>query len=211
MQALYKIAESYIGLQEWPGAKHNPEIVKMYAASGNGWVKDDETPWCAAFVGAVLAQAGIKGTNKLNARSYLDWGEDIPLSEAQPGDIVVLWRGNRDGWQGHVGFFAGIAENGNILLLGGNQGNAVSKASFKPNRLLGVRRMKQPRTNIAQSSTVRAVGVAQLSNAASAFSVIPQLSGPAQILAIIGFMAVGAALAYVYLERVRKWNKEGDR
>ena len=34
MQALYKIAEAHIGLMEWPGAKHNPEIVKMLLKRG---------------------------------------------------------------------------------------------------------------------------------------------------------------------------------
>lgn len=210
MQALYKIAEAHIGLMEWPGAKHNPEIVKMYEASGHGWVKDDETPWCAAFVGSCLAQAGMKGTGKLDARSYLKWGEEVALDDAEFGDIVVLWRGSRDSWKGHVGFYAGIDVNGNILLVGGNQGNAVSKAGFKRDRLLGVRRAKMPRTSIAESTTVQAIGGGAIGNAATAFTVIPQLSGTAQIIAIIGFMAIGAVLAYVYLERKRKWEL-GDR
>lgn len=211
MLALYKIAEAHIGLMEWPGAKHNPEIVKMYAASGNPQVKDDETPWCAAFVGACLAQAGLKGTSKLNARSYLKWGEEVALDDAEFGDVVVLWRGKKDGWQGHVGFFAGIDVNGNILLIGGNQGNAVSKAGFKRDRLLGVRRAKMPRTSITESSTVQAIGGGAIGNAVTAFTVIPQMSGTAQIIAIVGFMAIGAVLAYVYLERKRKWDNEGDR
>ena len=52
---------------------------------------DDESPWCAAFVGAVLAECGLAGTGSLTARSYLKWGV--------PGDIAVLWRGARDGWE----------------------------------------------------------------------------------------------------------------
>ena len=64
---IMSISNEYKGLTEWPGAKNNPEIVALFAAVGHEWVKDDETPWCAAFVGSVLAEAGLSNTGKLNA------------------------------------------------------------------------------------------------------------------------------------------------
>lgn len=96
-----------------------------------------ETAWCAAFVNASLQSSGLDGTGRLNARSFLDWGEEV--SEPQEGDIVVLSRGDNPA-QGHVGFFKGFDANGNIMILGGNQGDAVSIKAFPASRLLGYRR-----------------------------------------------------------------------
>lgn len=168
--AIYAAAEGYLGLKEWPGAKHNPEIVKLYADAGHGWVQDDETPWCAAFVAAVLAQLGLQGTGKLTARSYLQWGEPVDLDDAEPGDIVVFWRGSPDGWQGHVAFFDSLAA-GAVRVLGGNQGDAVSIASYPKGRLLGVRRLaaaprgapepaERPKASKSVAAAWAAVGVA---------------------------------------------------
>src|SRR6056297_1523383 len=117
MQVVYDVAREYLGLEEYPGARHNPAIVGFAATTGNSWVQDDETPWCASFVGAILAQSGLQGTGRLNARSYLDWGTPVDLGDAAVGDVVVFWRGTRDGWQGHVGFYAG-RDGDNILVLG---------------------------------------------------------------------------------------------
>jgi len=116
-------ARRYIGAKEVKGARHNPDIVAMWRATGLPY-NDDETPWCAAFVGACLEQAGIPSTRKANARSYLDWG--IPINRPAVGAVVVYWRGDRNGWSGHVGFVEGVDERGNILTLGGNQGDAVN-------------------------------------------------------------------------------------
>ena len=135
--AILEAAGDYLGLQEWPGAKHNPEIVAMFGDAGHDWVTDDETPWCAAFVASVLARLGIAGTGKLNARSYLDWGHQV--SDAKPGDVVVLWRGDPAGWTGHVGFVVRL-DGGKVWLRGGNQGNAVSDAAYPMSRVLGFRR-----------------------------------------------------------------------
>ena len=51
----------------------------------------------------------------------------------------MFWRGKRDGWQDHVDFYAGCAENGDILVLGGNQGDAVSIRPYSASQLLGSR------------------------------------------------------------------------
>lgn len=136
MSKILEIAGGYVGETEIHGAQDNPKIVAMFKKSGNAWVEDDETPWCAAFVGAVLKDVGIKGTMKLNARSYLDWG--TPVDDPQPGDVVILWRGKKDGWQGHVAFFVRF-DRGSVVLLGGNQGDAVSIKTYAKSRVLGYR------------------------------------------------------------------------
>lgn len=129
-------ARKFLGTKELPGkAKNNPVIVQWYADSGNKWVKDDETAWCAAFVGAMLKAAGQKGTQSLAARSYLNWG--TKLKTPKPGCIVVFKRGNSN-WQGHVAFF--LRDLGNkIEVLGGNQSNKVSIATYSKASLLGYR------------------------------------------------------------------------
>jgi uncharacterized protein (TIGR02594 family) len=141
-QVLEKAME-HLGLRELPGGKHNPAIVQMFADVGHEWVKDDETAWCAAFVGSVLKSAGLPHTGKLNARSYLGWGEAVLPKDAEPGDVMIFSRGDPNGWQGHVAFFVRREQTG-YLVLGGNQSNAVTMQTYAFNRLLGVRRMAMP-------------------------------------------------------------------
>ena len=140
---VYNLAASYLGLTEVSGVEHNAEIVQFFADVGHGWVKDDETAWCAAFAGSCLKKAGIPHTGKLNARSYLTWGEAVRPEEAVQGDILVFWRVDPNSWQGHVGFFHGKDSDGNYLVLGGNQGNQVSIKTYHKSRLLAVRRWKE--------------------------------------------------------------------
>lgn len=133
----YEIAQKYKGLKEIAGKKHNPKIVKMYADVGFAGVKDDETAWCAAFVGSVLKEANYPYKKSLAARSYLDYGKKV--AEPEEGDIVVFWRGSKDSWQGHVGFVV-TYDTKNVWCLGGNQSNTVNVQKFSRNRVLGFRR-----------------------------------------------------------------------
>lgn len=128
-------ARKLVGLKEIVGSKHEKQIVAFFAEAGNPGVKDDETAWCAAFVGAMLKKAGVKGTGKLNARSYLQWG--VKIDQPRVGCIVVFKRGN-SAWQGHVAFYLRTVGN-RIEVLGGNQGNAVSIAQYPKSALLGYR------------------------------------------------------------------------
>ena len=122
-----KIAYQYLGTLERPGAANNPVIVDMYALSGNPGVKHDSVPWCAAFVGACLRKAGHTPTGSLMARSYEKWG--LKLNDPFFGAVGVKSRAGGAAWQGHVGFVVGATKD-RIFLLGGNQGDAVSVASF---------------------------------------------------------------------------------
>lgn len=130
------IARHLLGAREISGSTDNPLIVELFRLSGHKEVKNDETPWCAAFVGACLALSGFGGTKRLNARSYLNFGQR--LTHPRAGCIVVLWRGSPDAATGHVGFFDHIS-NGRIYLMGGNQGDAVSIQGYPAERLLGYR------------------------------------------------------------------------
>ncbi|MEL6411291.1 MAG: TIGR02594 family protein [Pseudomonadota bacterium] len=114
------------------------DALQEYLANGGVNLDPATTAWCAAFVNATLAQAGMKGTNSNLARSFLNWG--VEVQTPQKGDLVVLSRGDPNGWQGHVGFFDGFNEDGSIRVLGGNQGDAVNVKSYSADRLLGYRR-----------------------------------------------------------------------
>lgn len=139
----YELAQKEVGTVEWEKGD-NPKVVAYFKDSGNAWVKDDETAWCAAFVGAMLKRAGIKGTGKLTARSYLDWGVPVERKDARPGDIVIFERGNSS-WQGHVGFF--VKDRGALIdVLGGNQSNAVNVKGYQASKLLGIRRAEKATT-----------------------------------------------------------------
>ena len=129
-------AREYIGLREIVGPKHNAIILRWWEAIKAPF-RDDETPWCAGYVGGVLEAEGIKSTRSAAARSYLKFGTALPAPAV--GCIVVFWRGKPSGWSGHVGFVVGKDKAGNLMVLGGNQGNAVNIKPFGKDRVLGYR------------------------------------------------------------------------
>lgn len=137
--AILEAAARHLGTEEWPGARHNPVIQAFFAAAGGNPAEADETPWCAAFVGAVLAELGLPNTGLLNARSYLDWGQRVAHADAEPGDVVVFWRGSPAGWQGHVAFLVRF-DGDRVLVRGGNQSNKVSDQFYAVSQVLGFRR-----------------------------------------------------------------------
>jgi len=129
-------AKSYLGLSEVPGKNHNSKILGWWKAI-RAIFTDDETPWCAAFVGGVLEECGIQSTRKANAKSYLKWG--VPLAGPAVGCVVVFWRVSPCSDSGHVGFVVGQDTRKNLLVLGGNQGDKVSILPFACMRVLDFR------------------------------------------------------------------------
>lgn len=130
------VALSYLGLAEYPGNKHNKKILEWWSKIRAPFT-DDETPWCAGYVGGVLEECQIKSSRSAAARSYTKWG--FELSGPAVGAIVVFWRRKPDGWSGHVGFVIGKDQANNLMVLGGNQGNAVSIRPFDVSRVLSYR------------------------------------------------------------------------
>lgn len=124
------------GVHEIPGPESNPRIL-VYHAATSFQATSDEVPWCSSFVNYCLQHAGYEGTRSAAARSWLTWGE--PIDDPRYGAIVVLARGKNPA-QGHVGFLTGHRESDDkILLLAGNQNDAVSIAAFDPPRVLAYR------------------------------------------------------------------------
>jgi uncharacterized protein (TIGR02594 family) len=134
--AWYTIATGELGQAEIPGPADNPRIREYHAAGGLPYA-GDETAWCASFVNWCLREAGLAGTERPNARSFLAYGQEA--IEPRLGDIVVLWRSDPNHWTGHVGFFV-AADGLELRLLGGNQGNCVSVQEYPWSRVLGIRR-----------------------------------------------------------------------
>ncbi len=128
-------ALSYLNTTEQKGKMTNPEIAGFFKDVGHSTIEDDEVPWCAAFVGAILEREGYASTRSLLARSYLNWG--TPLALPKNGAIAVFERGS-DPKAGHVGFVMG--QSGDYLyILGGNQANRVQLNTYSQQRLLGLR------------------------------------------------------------------------
>ena len=65
------------GVREIPGKDDAPEILRYFREAGDTNAETDATPWCAAFLGAMLKRGGQAGTGSLLARSYLAWGDAL--------------------------------------------------------------------------------------------------------------------------------------
>lgn len=126
-------ARKHEGEREIKGPKHNPLIVLWWKLIKRSGIKDDETPWCAAFVGAMLETVGIQSSRFESAKSYLEWGSK--LSAPALGCVVVFSRVGG----GHVGFVVGTDAKGNLLVLGGNQSDEVNIRAFKRESVVGYR------------------------------------------------------------------------
>lgn len=128
------LAHTYIGIKEIKGSSHESKILELWKAMKLGGIKNDEIPWCAGFVGGILEMSGIMSSRADSAKSYLNWG--IGLEQPLFGSIAVLERGKTFG---HVGFVVGYDDKNNLLLLGGNQDDAVNIRSFALDRVISYR------------------------------------------------------------------------
>ncbi|SUH67500.1 Uncharacterised protein [Salmonella enterica subsp. enterica serovar Oranienburg] len=126
-------ARKHIGLTEIKGAKHNPEIVQFWRDIKRGGIKDDETPWCAAFVGAMLERVGIRSTRFESAKILSGLGREIRYTGIRMYRCIYprrrwarrlrcrtprQWRSACPGW---------------------NQGDAVNIRAFPTSRVSGYR------------------------------------------------------------------------
>lgn len=150
----YSLALTHLGQKEIPGVKNNPLILRWLRRLAS-WINEEETPWCSAFVNAMAAEAGYESSGKLNARSWLDVGEPVHIRNARQGDVVIYWRVEKNGWEGHVGFVHDIdLPRGLIRTLGGNQADSVSIATYSTTQVLGFRRLRSLDSLQGKSSAV---------------------------------------------------------
>ena len=99
-------AKELIGLDE---DVDEEKVIELSKKAGTP-ITSSETPWCAIFVNAILAMAGLKTTGTMRARDFADYGLEC---EEKVGAIVV--------YKSHVGF---VPEIGKVL--GGNQSDGVN-------------------------------------------------------------------------------------
>lgn len=120
----------HIGTQEVPGPATSP-VIASWLHKLRAWWDSDEVPWCGVFVAACMDSAGLPlPKNWMRAKAWAEWGSR--LASPVPGCVVIF---ERQGG-GHVGFVLGVTPEGNLMVLGGNQGNRVSIAPFKRDRVL---------------------------------------------------------------------------
>ena len=129
----FEVALGEVGTLEVDGAGNNPRITEYHATTTLG-PRPESVHWCSSFVNFCVEKSGRAGTDSALARSWLNWGKDA--GDWVPGCIVVLTRGRPP--KGHVGFLAG-RDGDHVLLLGGNQGDAVNMSSFEVGRVIGRR------------------------------------------------------------------------
>jgi len=126
-------AEEFLDKDE---RNHTLELNK-YFKKYTGWnYSVKTTPWCAAFVNAIMGEAGYPTSGSFMARSFLKWGKKV--SVPKQGDVVVFSRGKPP--SGHVAFYMRKYDRNHIVVLGGNQSDEVCIKVYKKNRILGYRR-----------------------------------------------------------------------
>jgi uncharacterized protein (TIGR02594 family) len=157
-------ARDFVGLTEIAGAMHEPKILQLWRDAKMPYVHDDETAWCAAFACAMLERSMISSPRMPNARSFTAWGLDVLESGAGMvplGSIVVFSRPPNPA-QGHVGFAVGFDPHANcVMTLGGNQGNRVSIAAVRADRLIAARWPTEDRTDLLLIRRVPAMSNSQ--------------------------------------------------
>lgn len=131
-----EIGKYFQGLKSDPAYDKNGrsyEMAPTYESNGYGQI----TAWCAAFVNWCLGQADAPRLNYATARSWLDFG--TPVAHPVYGCLVIVKPSSSTGnTTGHVGFFVEF-QGDRIVLLGGNQGDEVSKKGFRQANVLGYR------------------------------------------------------------------------
>ncbi len=142
-----EIAWENVGVAETAGAAATPDVLNYFVLAGRPDIVSDEVPWCAAFVNACLARAGISlaaipREDRLMARKCRLLG--TPIAAPRVGALAILRRGN-DPSSGHVGFVTGWTAT-HVHLLGGNQANSVSIQAFTRDAVLEFRWPEPPAT-----------------------------------------------------------------
>lgn len=111
--------------------------VQEYLNTINQGQEDDSFPYCSAFVVWCLKEAHAKDTYPHNA-FFIPWIEQASGAPPELGDVVLMAIKENDGSvTNHIAFFWGYANDGNIQILGGNQGYEVSIVERPPNEVIG--------------------------------------------------------------------------
>lgn len=109
--------------------------LRTFLKSGGCTVGDPaKVPWCGDFVETCIALTlpeEALPTNPYAAINWLGFGREVT---PRKGAILIFWRGSPDGWQGHIGFYAG-EDATHYHVLGGNQADSITISRIAKNRL----------------------------------------------------------------------------
>jgi uncharacterized protein (TIGR02594 family) len=111
------------GEAEIKGPQDNPFIMNLYKY-GNYDATHDEVAWCACLANAALKLTGFKGTDRADAKSFMNYGE---VCELRYGAVIVLR--HADG-NHHVSFYSKSFDQNSVELFGGNQSDALIKKTY---------------------------------------------------------------------------------
>lgn len=138
-EKIYAHAARDLGLKETPGAASTPRI-QLAIGRAASWLDPDDssTAWCGCIRGlwGLETGTGVPPAH-YRARNWLQWGEDVPASQAGQGDTVIL---RRTGGH-HVGLLDCLSPDGRwVYILGGNQSNETNVQKYSTSLIEGIRR-----------------------------------------------------------------------
>lgn len=126
------------------GGNNLGKWVKKYLAPAG---LDEGNSWCASFVSWCYLDASGGSVNKMpfpycpGARALLSEFKDKGWAQAPqsgyepvPGDLVVWWRVQLSGWQGHVGLVHQV-KDGMLYTIEGNRSPSVQGFSYVLSRM----------------------------------------------------------------------------
>ena len=132
------LARKYLGTKEAAGTADNPLIVSWdkLMTTLPASMDHDATPWCAIFVHAMLLLSGYKG-KIIESALAVDWRKfGVHVDDPRAGDVVVFDFGGGDH---HVAFVISVT-GGMVHVIGGNQSDAVTLASYSTDYVMEYRR-----------------------------------------------------------------------
>lgn len=152
VERVIEIARADLGYTESPPNSNNTKYGEAYGLQGQ--------PWCAIFLWWLFREAGesaafFGGAKTASCGTLLRWyraqGQTVPVSDVQPGDIVILnFHGTQD--TEHCGLVTGVLGNGayvstiegNTSPSDGSQSNGgmVCEKTRYPYQIVGVCRPK---------------------------------------------------------------------
>lgn len=143
MKELFDHAMKDFGLAELPGEKSHPRIRQAIREAAE-WLNPDDskTAWCGCIMGLWFKEVGLEvPAEYFRAASWATVGKEVPLSEAEEGDVIVMKRPGGN----HVCLFA--KDKGKMIrVLGGNQSNQVNFSEYNKGLVTHVRRVKKEKT-----------------------------------------------------------------
>lgn len=114
-------------------------VIQYAKEAGISGITSDNDAWCGAFLAWCCMKASLPFPKSPSARAWLNVGTSSELSNA---DVVIYWRGEKEGIYGHVGIpIAYTDDKQYIHTLGGNQSNMVCIKPYPVNRFLGFRKL----------------------------------------------------------------------